>query len=269
LRQLKFVGISSAEPDASQHFFQYFLDREHHKRGVPIDAISYHFYALGHADETEEAQAQSFFSQADHFVQTVDKIETIRMRLSPQTQTQINETGCISANDLSKQTDSMNGKDIPPSYWNLCGAMFAYLYGHLVTKGIDLLGASQLLGYPTQFPSVSLLNWNSGLPNPRYRMLQLLMEHFHAGDKVITVQDGESPIYCEGFISADGHKTLLLVNKSAKDIVVNLTGVIGAKEEHVDITTGSTIETNKLDSDEITVRGFAEMTIGIPVSRAH
>ena len=61
--------------------------------------------------------------------------------------------------------------------------MFAYLYAGLAEQGIDVLGASQLVGYPTQFPSVTLLDWNTGLPNARYRILELLHNNFGPGDR--------------------------------------------------------------------------------------
>ena len=47
-------------------------------------------------------------------------------------------------------------KPIPDSYWHLSGATYAYVFGNLASLGIDVAGESQLVGYPTQFPSVSM-----------------------------------------------------------------------------------------------------------------
>ncbi len=47
--------------------------------------------------------------------------------------------------------------------------MYAYIFLVELTKiGIDIAGESQLVGYPTQFPDVSMVNWNTGNPNARY-----------------------------------------------------------------------------------------------------
>src|SRR5215475_11376164 len=40
----KFVGLALAIP-IEPHYFEYFLDHKNHKPGVPLDFISYHFYA--------------------------------------------------------------------------------------------------------------------------------------------------------------------------------------------------------------------------------
>ena len=51
-------------------------------------------------------------------------------------------------------------------YWNAAAALYAYLFGRLSMFGIDVLGESQLVGYPNlpslnlepQFPSVALVS---------------------------------------------------------------------------------------------------------------
>jgi hypothetical protein len=265
--QLKFVGMSSAEPAKGLHFFEYFLDASHHVPGVPLDAISYHFYALGHPGESEAEMASSLFAQTDHFIDTVDKAETIRNRLSPTTETHINEAGCIAAVDVAKTADSMSGKDIGASYWNLCGATFAYLYGHVARKGINVLGASQLVGYPSQYPSVSLLNWNDGSPNPRYRVLQLLMNHCHRGDNFVSNTGGNSHIYSIAFLTAHGQRKLMLVNKSSNDEMLILPGAIGGQEEHVDILSlNSPAVLKRISSSEVTLHGFSVMIVTYPAN---
>jgi len=260
--RLHFVGMSLAEPSEGKHFFEYFLDPSHHAAGIPLDAISYHFYALGHDGETPDAMATSFFSQADHFNDTVQMIESVRTRLSPRTETQINEAGCIAANDVAKTADSMNGKDIPASYWNLCGAVFAYLYGHLAAEGIDVVGASQLLGFPGQYPSVSLLDWTHGLPNARYRVLQLLLEECHPGDLLVSTQATNPRIYVQAFLTSDGRKKILLVNKSSEDTSITVPGENGGSEVHVDEASKNLkIRRHRVESDSITLHGFSVMTV--------
>jgi hypothetical protein len=266
--RLKFVGISSAEPEKGLRFFEYFLDRSHHAQGIPLDAISYHFYALGHPGDTQQDMSGSFFLQADHFIESVRKIEAIRTRLAPNTETHINEAGCIAAVDVAKAADSMSGRDIGPSYWNLCGAVFAYLYGHFAPMGINVLGASQLLGYPSQYPSVSLLDWNDGFPNPRYRVLQLLMKNCHLGDTLVASRAIYPDIYSMPFLNRNGQRKLMLVNKSPVDKTVMLPGINGGTEEHVDVLSlNAPAVIDPIDSAMITLRGFSVMIVTYPPTR--
>lgn len=66
------------------------------------------------------------------------------------------------------------------------------LYPSLNT-GIDVLGQSQLVGYPAlphlgldpQFPSVALLNWTNGIGNARYWVLHMLIHNFQPGDILV------------------------------------------------------------------------------------
>ncbi len=122
---MKFVGLSLAMPSLNPPMFEYFLNPAHHQPGIPLDMISYHFYATPSADESPEVQQFTFFDQADGFLTGVRYIESIRQRLSPSTQTTVNEIGSILAGDPDLKTP------IPVSYWNLSGATYAYVFGNL------------------------------------------------------------------------------------------------------------------------------------------
>src|SRR6202142_1532341 len=162
--ETKFVGISFAMPSSNPGFFEYFLNHANHQPGVPLDYISYHFYASPSPDQTISDWQYTFFQQADSFLSTVSTIETIRKSLSPQTKTTINEIGIIASDDNSEADPIKVAKRIPDSYWNLAGAEYAYIFMQLTQLGIDVAGESQLVGYPTQFPSVSMVDWNDGKP---------------------------------------------------------------------------------------------------------
>ena len=204
----RFVGMSLAEPMRSPASFEYFLNPANHAAGIPLDAISYHFYADAEPGESDAAQPFTFFARADGFLNSVRYIESIRKRLSPSTQTHINEAGCIAADDLA-QGAAHTGELPSAQYWNLCGAVFAYLYAGLAEQGIDVLGASQLLGYPSQFPSVTLLDWRTGQPNARFKVLQLLHENFGPGDRVIKTSFRSSDTYAAAYITPRAvHKLL-------------------------------------------------------------
>src|SRR5205085_7210435 len=137
------------------------------------------------------------------FIATARYIEEIRKRLSPSTQTTVNEIGSILAGDPNLQTP------IPDSYWNLSGACYAYVFGNLATLGIDIAGESQLVGYPTQFPSVSMVDWNTGAPNARFRVLELLKNNFGPDDKIAKSASASPYVYALAMIKPKGERKLL------------------------------------------------------------
>jgi hypothetical protein len=239
---MKFVGISLAFPTKASHFFEYFLDRANHKAGIPLDMISYHFYAVPTLDQSIEIQPFTFFEQADKFLDVVRYIEQIRQRLSPHTRTAINEIGSISADDLRQGQPGYRFAPIPPAYWNLSGAVYAYLYGELARIGIDVAGESQLVGYPTQFPSVSMVDWTTGGPNTRYRVLQLIHDNFRPGDQLLDTNVQLTPnqpyVYAQAFKSADGTRRILLVNKRDRAFTLTVADRI-ANLAVIDQTTGN------------------------------
>src|SRR5216683_1429664 len=68
---LKFVGVSLAIPGQNPDFFEYFLNHKNHRPRIPLDALSYHFYAVPTPDEPLEIQQHTVFAQADGFLNTV------------------------------------------------------------------------------------------------------------------------------------------------------------------------------------------------------
>ncbi len=210
----KFVGISVAL-ETNPQWFEYFLNPANHKPGIPLEGISYHFYGRPSSPEQSyEGFQYSFFDQANGFLDRVRYIENIRKRLAPQVFTHINEIGNI----LSER--DYPGV-IPNSYWNLSGAMYAYLYVELAKIGIDVAGESQLVGYPTQFPDVSMMNWKTGNPNARYWVLKLLKDNFGPGDKLAETNINTVDVAAQAFVTKEG-KNLLLINKRDKQMQVKL-----------------------------------------------
>ncbi len=267
--QMKFVGMSLAMPSLAPHFFEYFLDPRNHKPGIPLDMISYHFYASPALDESEETQQHTYFAQADGFLNTVRYIETIRKRLSPETQTTANELGVIRGEDGLQFSPGFVFKPFPEAYWNLAGALYAYVFSGLAAQGIEVAGESQLVGYPSQFPSVSMVDWNTGAPNARFRVLELLKKHFGPGGQVIKTASGlYSPVpyyHAQAFLSAAGKRQLLLVNKRASVLDLALPGFAGAAAEVVDLSTGSgPARSEVLDSDIYHLGGYAVAVLTLP-----
>ncbi|HLY17013.1 MAG TPA: hypothetical protein VKR61_07300 [Bryobacteraceae bacterium] len=251
--QMKFVGLALAEPGRNARMFEYFLNPKNHKRGIPLDMISYHFYAVPAADETPEIQQHTFFSQADRFLVTVRYIEQIRQRLSPATRTTINEIGAILPGDPGEPGRAP--APIPNSYWNLAGATFAYVFGNLTAMGVDVAGESQLVGYPTQFPSVTMLDWSSGAPNARFRVLELLHKHFGPGDTLMETSIASPYIYAQAYRTSAGKREVLLISK--RDRPMSITLPQAGTWEYVDQTTGGGAPVSAPVKGSLTLNGLA------------
>jgi hypothetical protein len=225
--QTKFMGLALAMPSQEPEYFEYFLNPSHHRPGVPIDYISYHFYAVPEVGETPDSWQYTLFDQADRFLATVRYVETIRKRLSPSTRTDIDELGVILPGDPGSSPDHPD-EVIPDSYWNAAGALYAYLYVELAKQGIEIIGESQLVGYPTQFPSVTMVDWRNGRPNARYWVLKLIRDNFGPGDRLVETNiktadetSGTSDVWAQAFVTPAGDR-LLLVNRRNRTIPLRL-----------------------------------------------
>ena len=212
--ETKFVGLALAFPSCYPEYFEYFLDHGNHLPGTPLDMISYHFYATPNAKETPDTWQYTFFDQADRFIASVRYIEAIRRRLSPETRTTLDEIGSILPGD---PVGPKGG--IPDIYWNASGALYAYVYLETMRLGIDIVGESQLVGYPTQFPSVSLIDCSTGRANARYSVLKLIHDHFGPGDKLVRTRLGSQGVDAQAFVTAKGRALLLINKRNSKNAV--------------------------------------------------
>ncbi len=267
--QTKFVGLALATPSQSPEQFEYFLNPKNHEPGIPLDFISYHFYAVPTPDQSPDIQQYTFFAQADGFLNTVRYVESIRKRLSPTTKTTIDELGAISAEDLAQGNAGHVTQPIQNSYWNLTCSMYAYLFGELTRMGIDVVGESQLVGYPTQFPSVSMVDWNTGKPNARLWVLKLLRENFGPGDNIVETEPLDSSVspylYSLVVVKPDGKRRALLVNKRDRPFDISVPGATGGQEEYVDQTTAFDPPASiKLATDTITLKGLSVAVVTLP-----
>lgn len=215
---IKFVGLALADPSAHPEMFEYFLNPANHRPGTPLDMISYHFYATPTGTQTLDDWQYTFFDQADRFLATVRYVEAMRKRLSPTTQTTLDEIGTILPTDNTPQ----DSRDIiPDGYWKASGALYAYVFVETAKLGIDVVGESQLVGYPTQFPSVSMVNWKTGRANARLQVLNLVHHNLLPGDQLIATKVAGSSITAQAFLAKDG-KRMLLINKRNRSITVKL-----------------------------------------------
>jgi hypothetical protein len=230
--QMKFVALALSYPEGGAHMFEYFLDPKNHKPGIPLDYISFHVYATPSADQTVDEWQYTFFDRANEFLAAARYILRIRDRLSPSTKVMINEAGSILSGDMTQGEPNHMEKPIPAAYWNLSGALYAYDYIQLAQLGVDTVGESQLVGYPSQFPSVSMVDWTNGKPNARLTVLELLKNNFGPSDDLAEtlaeteVQSKGSPadadaIAAQAFITGNQRK-LVLINQRNREIVVEL-----------------------------------------------
>jgi len=251
----KFVGISTAHV-SNPEFFEYFLNPKNHKGEISLEGISYHFYSTpSYSNQSIENFQYTAFEKADCFIDKVKYIENIKKRLAPEVFTMINEIGII----LRRPTES---GPIPNEFWNLAGSMYAHIFLELSKIGIDVAGESQLVGYPTQFPDVSMVNWDTGTPNARYWVLKLLKDNFGPGDQLVYTSISGSVIDAQAFLTKRG-KRILLINKKNKDVKILLpseikNGIIYS----VDTSTHeSEAKKYSLNSNSITLKPFSVSVI--------
>ena len=228
--QTEFVGLAlSSSSTRTVDYVRYFLDRHNHRPGVPVDWISYHFYAIPSID-TIAGWGPTSFPRVDAFLATVDQLAAIRAQLAPLTRTAVNEMGTV----LRRAAVQPHPGAIPSAYWNFSAAIYAYAVAELALRGVELVGASQLIGNPGQYPSSTMLDWATGRPNARFRVLALLLEHLRPGAALCRSRVSPAPVYSLGFRTPEGEREVLLVNKGHRQLDIRLRGLRGAAIEVVD-----------------------------------
>lgn len=253
LPQTKFVGLALA--NESPEWFEYFLNPQNHKPGIPIDMISYHSYASANNNQKFDAYEYTLFDKAENFVNTVNYIENIRKRLSPNTETDLNELGAF-------LNDEMRNQPIRPIYWNLSASVYAYFFIQLSKAGINVIGESQLVGFPTQFPDVTMINYLNNKPNARFWTLKLIVDNIQRGSKLIKtdVQNNNGDdILAQSFINTSNDKVVLILNKRNKKTSIKLPVEFkDAKVSTIDEKSGDDAAIqSKVDNETIELNPFA------------
>ncbi len=220
-------------------------------------------------DETLDGWQHTFFDQAEGFLATTRYILAIRDRLSPSTKIDTDELGVILPTDGLEIAASKALPDhIPHRYWNAAGALYAYLFVELSKLGVDVIGESQLVGYPSQFPSVSMIDYNNGKPNARYWVLKMIKDNFHPGDKLVANKElkdsGPDHVMAQGFVTPQGRK-VLLANKTNAERTVQLLGDLGnATSLTVDEATGDDApRAGTVTGGSITLAPFAVAVLSV------
>ena len=78
------------------------------------------------------------------------------------------------------------------------------------------------------------MDWNTGRPNRRFCVLRLLRKHFGPGDTIVKTSYPGPYVHAQAFISKDGKKKVLLLNKRNRDVEVAVPRAEGARIEYVD-----------------------------------
>ena len=116
--------------------------------------------------------------------------------------------------------------------------MYAYLYVECAKLGIDVIGESQLVGYLSQFPSVSMMNYNTSEPNARYWTLKLLLDNFGLGDKLAETKNTVNTYSVQAFLTAKGNKLLVLNKRNRVQEVTLPPDASGSNVQFVAPSTG-------------------------------
>ncbi|CAM4854706.1 unnamed protein product [Rotaria socialis] len=267
---MKYVGMALAYHNEFD-WYRYFLNHSNHAPDIPLDMISYHFYA-GAKSRTDPTAWESFFSQLDGFTFEVEQIEEIRKILSPETRTTIDELGVILPND-----NTPGAPQFPMVYWNAAAALYAYAWARISRQGIDVVGHSQLVGYPElpdlqlqpQFPSVALLNWTTGEGTAKYWTTKLLIETVDIdNDQAVVTETTDlqgQNIFSQAFIGKNSRRWVLIINKRYANIDVFLPGCTGGRMQIINEASGFGPPTEvTLELSKITLSPFAVAVVHMP-----
>jgi hypothetical protein len=232
--KMRFAGPAVSFPMQNLPFFRDFLDPANHRPGIPIDILTYHFYALVPRDFPAGACPSPAFNQNDKLVDGARDIEAMRARLRPEAATAINEIGALIFEEMSQDKPGYDAKPIEDRWWNLSAAIFAHQFATLSLLGIEVVGQSALAQYPGQFPSVSMIDWKTGKPNARYWVLDMIKDRLGPGDSLVSTTASKRLVHAQGFVTKRGEKQLLLVNKCDREMMVKVPAAAGARVVQVD-----------------------------------
>jgi Glycosyl hydrolases family 39 len=212
---------------------RYFLNPKNHKpRSLPVNWFTFHNYVNAPNDPstwhakyfTDPARSATDGASARVFVDRILEVLKIRDELSPNTKVIVDELGTF--NDVKTTEEACRANEpyqtYNPLYWNAIGANWAYIFIAAERLKMPMFSMSQMIGYPTQCPSISMFDKDTAKPNAHYWVLSLINRNFGPGDKLVTTKVSSSQdIEAQAAITKTGRK-LLLVNTTEHSIQVNL-----------------------------------------------
>jgi len=264
----KFVGLAASDTTRPETF-EYFLDPRNHRPDTPLDMVSYHFYSMPTIAQGVQEWQYTVFDQADGYLSTVKYIDAIRQRLSPSTLINVDEMG----NYLFQYWDKWAFPDapkaavpIPPEYWNLSGALHAYLYMSLAQRNVDVATASWLVGFNE---SGVLMDSQDGKPNARFQVVKLIKNNFGPGDKLVDTTAlssggglGPVDVAAQGFVTSTGRK-MLLINKRRKAVTVSIGNQGMSGSTVIDVSSGGKVVPLNVGDGTLHLKGFAVVVLTV------
>jgi hypothetical protein len=199
---------------------------------------------------------------AQALIDRIHQVMKVRDELSPKTKLIIDELGTFNlvkpGEDACKAVEPYSA--YKPLYWVAAGANWAANFITAENSDIPIFSMSQMLGYPTQCLSISMVNWDTAHPNAHYWVLSLIHNNFGPGDKLVPTQSSSPNIVAQASITSAGRK-LLLVNTSDRTVTVNLADTYqgaGLRADVVDEASGEQPPRNaRLTAQQIALAPFA------------
>lgn len=110
-----------------------------------------------------------------------------------------------------------------------------------------------------------MVDWNNGKPNARFWVLKLLHDNCGPGDKIVEIEDDNPYVYSLAFLTHEGKRRVLLINKRGRKFDVVVPGASGGQVSFVDQTTSfQPPATEKLTSDHLTLGGYSVAIVTLP-----
>jgi hypothetical protein len=266
---VQFLGPEIA--GAELPWARYFLNpRNHTSNAPPVQWFSFQNYVESNNDPTTwhvnfftaPPKSDTDAAAALAFADRIRQVIKIRDELSPNTSIAIDELGTFDqikpGANYCNETESYQA--YTPLYWVAIGANWAVNFITAENLGIPIISMSQMLGYPTQCLSISMVNWDTAHPNAHYWVLKLINSSFVPGDRLVPTQSSSPDVVAQASITSSGPK-VLLVNTSNEPITVNIGSAHnGAKLEAkvVDEASGEQPpRIERLTGQDITLAPFA------------
>lgn len=213
---------------------KYFLNMKNHKPGtIPIEWFTYHNYVEAKNDPstwqekffTAPASGPTDGVSVNALAERTKEVLKIRDELSPKTRIAIDELGTFL--NLKEGEEACRADEpysaYPALYWNAEGANWAANFILAQNTGMPIFSMSQMIGYRTQCPSISMFDYETAKPNAHYWALHLIAHNFGPGDKLVSTDAGSTDVYAQASITKAGRK-LLLINSTHHPITVDLSG---------------------------------------------
>lgn len=252
---------------------RYFLNPKNHQPGsLPVAWFTFHNYVNAPNDPstwhtkyfTDPPAGPTDGASARAFVDRIHEVLKIRDELSPKTKVIVDELGTF--NDVKTTEEACRANEpyqaYNPLYWNAIGANWAYIFIATERLRMPLFSMSQMIGYPTQCPSISMFDKDTAKPNAHYWVLYLINRHFGPGDKLTQTASSSPDLEAQAAITSKGRK-LLLVNTTEHPMRVDLTSSFSDSKgrlqaDVVDQSSGEEVPRSEhLTDQQITLAPFA------------